>query len=454
MDGTPIAWAYYGAEPASNTLIWCVLVAAPLLLRLASRHIWTLAAWAVPALIVTSCGVGLATTYDETTGSLSGATDYRITTFDGLFTASTSANQYVFVLDSMDPRYVQEIQAEDPEFFSSQFGGFTEFDNHISNYNRTLPSATVMMTGQHWQFDSPRERWSARAYHDGTFLPALRDAGYSTNLYATELYSYYAISDIEDVADNIGVNEVAVDEASVVKVMSRLVAFRYAPHVAKPTFRSLTDPVAGLVEYTGQEDAFTGKNLEFRDRLERDGLQAAGEQPRFSYIHLDGAHLPVVMDADMQQVPVDSLEPVEQAKGAFRMVFAYLDELTRLGLYDTASVVITADHGEQSNSAPMEQPVLTALFVKPAGASRDQPLEHSDAPTQFANVRAALLADAGIEDPDGVPTVWQVPVDSREPREYHFWRYSEGVVEHYEVIGDARDWSNWRHTGTTPADFF
>lgn len=62
----------------------------------------------------------------------------------------------------------------------------------------------------------------------------------------------------------------------------------------------------------------------------------------------------------------------EQAKGAFKMVFDYLDELKRLGVYEDATIVITADHGQWPSNGdrePMTGPRLTALFVKPAGSA-------------------------------------------------------------------------------------
>jgi hypothetical protein len=169
----------------------------------------------------------------------------------------------------------------------------------------------------------------------------------------------------------------------------------------------------------------------------------------------------------MEPVEVGSVTMAEHAKGAFKMVFDYIDELDRLGLYDSASIVITADHGEwpgytettPGNFLELYEPALTALFVKPAGAPRDLPLRHSEAPTEFANVRAALLADAGADNPESVPTVWDVPQNSREPREFHYRRgvppagSGVEVIDHWVVTGDARDWSNWRYTGTTPVDF-
>jgi arylsulfatase A-like enzyme len=159
------------------------------------------------------------------------------------------------------------------------------------------------------------------------------------------------------------------------------------------------------------------------------------------------------MNADIEPVPPDSVPLTEQAKGAFKIVFDYLDELRRLGRYEDASIVITADHGHWINADadPLPGPRLTALFVKPAG-SADAPLAHSEAPTEMANVRATLLADAGVADPDGRMTVFEVPMTSTTPRDFFYRRgqnVDEGLIDHWQVRGDARDFANWHFIGET-----
>jgi arylsulfatase A-like enzyme len=184
--------------------------------------------------------------------------------------------------------------------------------------------------------------------------------------------------------------------------------------------------------------------------LARSGISLDGNKPRFSYIHLDGPHPPTYMDRDAQPVPQGSVSEVEQARGAYKIVFDFIDELKRLGVYKDASIVITADHGIQAPNGdpqPLVAPRLTSLFVKPAGVE-GAPMAHSVAPVDMANVRATLLADAG--EPDGTPTVFSVDPGSTAPRDFYLrsgWNTVQGKIRHWRVTGDARDWSNWRFIG-------
>jgi hypothetical protein len=453
LNGAAIQWQDWDTEAAANTVIWMALAVLPLLIRVLSRSIWSVAAWLGPATLIVAGSIGLATTPATHGVPPWEAASADLPTFQGAFTVSATANQYIFVLDMMDQEYVREIEDTDPDFFASQLDGFTQFDNHISNYNRTLPSAVDMLTGEPYQFDEPIGQYMARAYKNGTFLPALRDAGYSTNIYATNLYSYSKISDIRGLADNVQPAEFQTSSATIIRGMAELSAFRYGPHISKPTFWAPEGPFAEAKAEFLPGDPFRNSNFEFYGRLHASGLKMGQSQPRFSYFHLDGAHSPAVMNSQVERVPKFSVPLVEQARGAFKIVFDYIDELKRLGVYEDASIVITADHGYWGEAAVtgVAEPHLTALFVKPAG-SAGTPLMHSDAPTQMTNVRATLLADAGVRDPDGAPTVFEVPLSSTAPRDYFCRRgntVDEGKIDHWQVTGDARVWANWHFIGQT-----
>jgi hypothetical protein len=447
LNGVAIRWERYARLALADTLAWLVLVSAPLVLRLVSRRVWNVFAWLAPVAVIAAGNVGLVSVYSQAEVDPWRAATSDYPTYEGLFTASSTANQYIFVLDMMDQKFVQEIEAEEPDFFASHLDGFTQFDNHISNYTRTLPSTVDMLTGQRYQFDEPQGEYMARAYQDGSFLPALRRAGYSTNIYATNRYSYSSVNDIKGLADNVRPAEIITPTGVILRGFARLAGFRYAPHVLKPTFWTPVDPFRNSKPDASKMDPFSNGNLEFHRRLKAGGVVLDGPRPRFSFIHLDGAHNPARINADAEPVEPDSVSLTEQAKGAFKIVFDYLDELKRLGRYKDATIVITADHGHwlEADYEELAQPRLTALFVKPAGAEGTR-LAHSDAPTEMANVRAALLEDAGAPNLEGAPSAFEVDPDSTAPRDFFYRRgqnVDEGLIDHWQVTGDARDFANW-----------
>jgi hypothetical protein len=458
VDGQRGDWGWEAGPLITDTAIWLAALGLPFLVRAARPRASRLIEWLVPTVLTGAMAAALVATYaqSEVTPWQPETADYP--TYQGAFTASTTANQYIFVLDMMDQNLVRAIEEEAPDFFASHLDGFTQFDNHISNYTHTFPSAVHMLTGEWYYFDEPLEEYMARAYAEGSFLQALRDAGYSTNIYATNTYSYSDISDIEDLADNV--HQASVHQptaAEMVVGFMRLAGYRYAPQALKPAFWVALDPFSGMNPYYAETDAFSNSNFDFYRRLTNTGLSLGGHTPRFSFFHLDGAHLPVNMNAEVELVPGDSVPLTEQAKGAFRIVFDYIDELKRLGRYQDASIVITGDHGQwiDGDSERLSAPRLTALFFKPAG-SAGSPLGHSDAPTEMANVRASLLADAGAADPDGAATLFEVQPGSAAPRDF----FNDGPphrgswIDHWQVTGDARSFANWHFVSRIDMIFF
>ncbi|MDR1392448.1 MAG: membrane protein insertase YidC [Bifidobacteriaceae bacterium] len=458
LNGQAIQWGRFARLAVTNSAIWLAVGLLPLLIRIISRKIWTAMAWVLPTALIASGSIGLVAALPP--GGLPPQDTVQLyPTYDGLYEPSAGPNQFMFILDMMDQKFVNQITTEEPDFFASQLDGFTEFDNYISNHSRTLPSAVDMVTGELFMFDHPLSEYYTQAYRDGTFLPELREAGYSTNIYATTRYSYGSIDDIAGLADNVLRTKMVTTDRNVLKGMTLLSAFRYAPHIAKPTFwRANSLFREGAIALQGGGEPFVTRNVAFYNKLKTQGLHIRGDKPRFSYVHLDGAHNPATIDRNVKPIEPDSQPLVEQARGAFRMVFEYIAELKRLGLYRDATIVISADHGQWTSNADrdgLNVPRLTALFVKPAGAE-GTPMRHSLAPIDVANVRATFLADAHAKDPAHVRTVFQVPDDDQTPRQYYFRRGqpAEGEnIEHYEVIGDARDFENWHLIAVTPVLF-
>ncbi|MDR1799491.1 MAG: sulfatase-like hydrolase/transferase [Bifidobacteriaceae bacterium] len=438
-----------------NTLVWLVLLALPWLLWRVNRPAWRVVAWMFPALVLAGGTVSLLLTSSDSLFGAAPKDDGKALTYQGAFEVSSTANQYIFLLDMMDWQFVQDIVAEDPDFFSSQLDGFTQFDNFIANHNHTFPSEVAILTGQEFDYSYPVEEYYARAYRDSTFLPALRAAGYSTNLYATNRYAYHEIEDVEWLADNVNQVAIDTDHWGILKGMSKLAAFRYAPGLAKPAIWFTPEDFGRAPTLSDQPIPFTNDaavdNIAFHTRMEANGLTVGSAQPRFMYFHLYGAHTPAMMNAQIEAVPRGSVSLVEQAKGAFQIVFDYIAELKRLGVYEDATIVITADHGEFF-SPPLETPHLSALFVKPAGAA-GTPLAYSDAPTQPSNIRATLLADAGLANPEGVPTVFELASDAAVVRDFWFRPDREDYQEHWQVIGDARDFANWHYVDRMETHF-
>jgi hypothetical protein len=454
LAGTTIRWESYMRQTLLNTAAWAGILLAPLVIRLVSKRLWLGLIWAVPALVSAMCLIGLTEGFSASAGQPPHPVSAdKVVSIEGITDVSPAGNIYIFVLDMLDQRNVEAVQAAEPDLLASNLTGFTEFENYVSRFSKTQPSAINLLTGQDYFFDNSWARFTHDAYQQSDLLHQLRQAGYSTNIYATNRYSFAVPQDIEAVADNVAGAHQSIDQAAMIEGMIRLSALRYAPSLVKPSFWSDGSAFDRAVQVEDGPAPYVTDDIALY-RSAKDGLVVTDGPPRFSFIHLNGSHPEYVMDRNAQPLaPGAEGNQVDQTIGAFKVVFAYLDELRRYGLYDNATVVIVGDHGNftvepggELNRIPLNSPARTGLFVKLPGDS-STPLAHSMAQVTFANVRTAILNNAGLDSAEGAVNLFNVPEDRDIARPYYYrLAPAEGpaLVEEWEVIGDASIWENWR----------
>ncbi len=205
------------------------------------------------------------------------------------------------------------------------------------------------------------------------------------------------------------------------------------------------------------------------------GMEAGGESPMYSFLHVITPHPPIATDADCEYVGGVGLTRagyVDQARCALTVVQALLDRLRTLDLYDRSAIVVTSDHGlglfpprdtppgrERVPSGKslrrMKVEATPLLLIKPFGAQG--PLQLSNAPTSIVDLPATLLDLAGLPNTlgSGKSALALDPAMSRE-RTYadHAWgrggqndfqsRYFD-VLHLYSVDGQASSSDAWRY---------
>ena len=85
-------------------------------------------------------------------------------------------------------------------------------------------------------------------------------------------------------------------------------------------------------------------------------------------IHLAGTHAPYTLDRAGRPAEGESTY-VDQGIGVLNIVAEYLRDLKDSGLYDEATIVVTADHGEWYLADEITGPTAPMLMVKPSTAA-------------------------------------------------------------------------------------
>lgn len=364
----------------------------------------------------------------------------------GMYEYSSKDNIFVFVLDRLDYTYIEEVLAEDPGYFDGM-DGFTSYTNAISAYGRTQPALNHLLTGSETAYLVPKNDFYTDSWKEEgkELLQDLERQEYSAELYSNIRYLFgdakYALRH----ADNAAYRE-KLNIGKVLYKLVRLAGYRWSPLVLKKWLWTDTNYY--------NTDVFRGdtaKAYEFSDSYYGPGFREATadrQEKSFKFYHFYGSHSPYHMNAD-GTYSQEETTVTAQTKGIFLHLFNAFARMKELGIYEDATILITADHGSAyKDSAPVQKPVTIGLFYKPSGAA-GTPLKQSAAPVCTDNIGPTILKEAGLKDYSAYgQALDEIPEDGDIVRYYYksvcsTTDWHEGSVYKYAVTGNARDFENW-----------
>lgn len=127
-----------------------------------------------------------------------------------------------------------------------------------------------------------------------------------------------------------------------------------------------------------------------------------------------GAHWPYTLDKNGDRVKESDL--IKQSEGSLGIVTDYLQEMKRLGVYDSATIVVTADHGYwRLNADELNYASSPIMLVKPAEIAEKaaHPLRISEVPTGHGDYPATIIAAVGGDASKYGTPVWDVSAGAR-----------------------------------------
>lgn len=451
-----------------NTVIWAVTLAAVVFAVLKFKQVRlklkTVVAFGM-ALVLVMEGVGtvaVSVSKDNVFGSplsqvnKDNSTPSMMLTNENLTELSTDSNVVVFVIDRFDVNNYYEALAKRPEIFE-EMEGFTHYSDHVSLYCRTYPAIVNMVTGQRHSYDMKREEFFEYAYGNANYIEYLKDKGYSINIYTDKFFGYSTAADMAGCIDNsVGYDDYEVtDKWGLFGSMLAFSAYRYFPFALKGTVSQIsTNDFFDMVEFKSGEDCkeydysnvgtyktLTGTDFTFDEKNDK----------KFSFIHFDGCHTPNASDENFNILDEYSYDVENVMVQSFKIINRYLQEMKRLGVYEDATIIITGDHAYAvSDTEPVADKRITAMFVKPSGVSEGA-IVTSNAPTCHDDVWPTIFASEGLKHYPEVQgrSMLDIGENEQREREYIFHRLvsgkNEGPMEEifYKITGSARDFSNW-----------
>lgn len=386
--------------------------------------------------------------------------------YEPTMSLSKDGNVVVFLTDRLDSYWFDDVVERYPDV-SEKLDGFTFYQNNVSHNTNTFPSVPQMLTHYYYKgTDWPS--YTSEAWDGETVPKVLTENGYDVNLLVDNLTTYSTInqlsgqcSNIKSCEDNsVSFNYLGV--GGIVPTMSQISFSKLAPYALKGLITSgLGSSLSkDFVTYdTDMPDRMpvavdVDSDLGYYDYIREHRLNADNENKTFTFVHLNCSH---GSDEDTAALydPKADVDIVSTTRGGFQIVFEYMDQMKKLGIYDNSTIIILGDHGRAPDEIEGKQhldhltsPIVTALLVKPANAE-SAPLK-IDSKSELSNdfFPASVIEYAGIDHKD-FGTSYKDVVDGdlhpdRYMQTFDWHGYGKVVYKaYYKITGDARNFDNW-----------
>ena len=155
---------------------------------------------------------------------------------------------------------------------------------------------------------------------------------------------------------------------------------------------------------------------------------------------MDGAHFPFTVGYDGLPLGYEAEETAEnrvaQLHGYLLAAVDFLDQLKALGLYDDATIILSADHG-------FYDCFQAAFLIKQPGQSFET-MKVNAAPVAQEDIMATILYSLGEEPSDYGTTVYDWSEGDSRDRSTNIWIYLDGYPE-APWIGNINQWETVAH---------
>lgn len=434
LDGTELPWDEMKTDMLINGIIWLVLIFSQYIashfLKDNYKTVAFVLALAVFGSQLISCATLMITGQDE-------AKNMYVLDGNQQYTVSENENIIVFSLDYFSKNYLDEILEEYPQTYD-EFKDFTYFNNTSGNYLSTFPSLSSLYTGVlHDGSISAMEYLNSawKSEKAGKFYDTLHDNGYHVNIFADANYSAGYAENMIGKADNVNFCDGVNLDKDLVKGIIKVSLFRTLPLCTKEYVWLTTDGVNSRVKYdTANEIESIKTDLDFYEGYKANGLTLTDEYNIYSWHHLLGSHVPYTTDENFNYTGYET-DPVTQTRGYLYAISQYINEMKELGVYDKATIVITADHGDGANP-------FVALMIKYPNETHDT-LQFNPAPTTQNDIMPTLVASLGEDSSYFGRTVYEIATDEQRERTFRYHTY-DPEYKSTGWVGELGQWNTGR----------
>lgn len=430
LDGRQIDWSKYSAIGAINIIIWVPLIIIPVVLtylkpKMASNIFRFLSLGLVGVQVLTLITLFISINFSK-------KNNITVTT-NKLFELSDQENMIVFVVDSFDSDYMNQVLESYPEV-EEWFEDFTYFSDTVAAYPYTRPAIPHILTGIRFDNTITYNDYLSYAYENTPLFKTLIDKNYNIGIYTGSSYFNGYVSGL---TENIVIDEVSVNSyTGLGKMYYKLMAFRYFPHHLKKY----------VWLHTGEFDKFKqtnrngvslyySDNLSFYNRLKSQGIKIVSGENAFRLYYIDGVHAPYTINEDIKEV--GNTSSLQEAYASLKIVNEFISNMKEQGIYERANIVILADHGHNH----LRQHAL--LLIK--RSNNFHPFNISQSQVSFDDLMATFLDLLGANYDIWGKSVFELGTEDRKRYYYNYEPLAD--IGSYDYFPDMTEYVSEYYLG-------
>ncbi len=453
MTGEVETWT--GTEAIVNLVIWIIVMLVPLAVCLLLNKFWNKVANFGSVLIV---GMQVVALVSMVFTVQSPKIDTRLTT-TGLYEVSGEKNVVIFVLDKFDQTYIDRMLKEYPDSMDG-LRGFTYYPNATGSYCFTHVAVPYLLSGERIPEYDPTEAQLTEQIDSSEYFKYIVEHTGNIGVYTNEfcVKSPSARAEIDNCESvDYYLNPSVVSVAGLRSSLYRVLPFKLKQYFVygSDSFNKAVQPINELTVFNNETHRTDATMI---DVMQTNGLTVNENYGDvcFRMIHTKGTHEDQQLDFEGNFT--EGVVSIEQtAAGELAMVSEYCAQLNKLGLYEDATIIVTADHGY----APIPQYAAEAahnvnpiMFYKPAGVDYDHGLRTLNTPVSHDDIFATIIKEYGGDSSSFGKAFDEIAEDEERVR-YFYWAIQDPDVTNdesaihveYKIVGDARDEANWSETG-------
>ncbi|QLZ68519.1 hypothetical protein FOLKNPGA_01298 [Legionella sp. PC1000] len=460
LDGNGVNWSKWSTHANVELLVWLFLVGAAITLSFRSRN----------KLLILAQGSMLLGVLSLITAWVS--SDYHPKKNDdqaaakSLFSFHNKNNKLLIVLDSFQSDIFNEIAQNWPEEVAF-LRGFTFYPNTVGGYPSTIASLPLILTGKFYKNEIPLKDWTKASYTILNIADYHIEKGYGASIISIIPNKYFeGIKAQKAFMASVGEETWAgISKQQLLLLNGGL--FRIAPTKLKPGLYNKDNWL--FLKLTTDDTLPQGRNgddLRFLNALEKNARVNSNKEGEFKVYHYAGAHAPSQVNEFFKyekNMPSTRESYVRHARGVLRFLHSNLKLLHKLGIYDSAEILVIGDHGRgfwpadiHGSADTLDDNINTyalgtarPLFLYKPSTSLS-PLTYSNKPLHLADIVCILSWNDG-KFACGADRLSKL--DEKKKRTFLFYKWSNPYwnkaylppMSEYVIDGDVRNIQAWEN---------